>query len=177
MRKVFLVFVLFIAVLVQAQENFYFNYARCEIMGVFNGELIKRESKSVRAGLDNFTHDFIAVVNFNDFEIKNKITGENIDFEKVVMQVKGQIPLDEMRDNNKQIQNYKAELEIVFPDETMTSLFDIEVQFFSNGGGFRVVRMKTELDISAINNEKLKDFENKLFIEISYNIYKLKDYY
>ena len=176
MKKVLLVIVLFVGFFVNAQESFYFNYARCEIVGVFNGELIKRESKNVKAGLDNFSHDFVVVVNFNDFEIKNKITGENIDFEEYTMRIKGQIPLDEMRTNKKQVQNYQAELEVIFPEQTITALFDIEVQYFSNGGGFRVVRMKTELDISEINNEKLKDFEKKLFLEVSYNIYKLKDY-
>jgi len=56
-------------------------------------------------------------------------------------------------------------------------LFNIEVQYFSHSSnGFRVVRMRAEIDTDELENEKLKDFEKKLFLDVSYNIYKLKDY-
>ena len=101
MKKILLVIVLFVGLLVNAQESFYFNYARCEITGVFNGELVKSETKNVRAGLDDFFHDFVMVVGFNEFHLKNTITGEDINFEKYTMRIKGQIPLDDMRTNKK----------------------------------------------------------------------------
>ena len=92
------------------------------------------------------------------------------------MKIKGQIPLDDMRGNNKQVQNYQAELDVIFPDLTITSLFNIEVQYFANGKeGFRVVRMRTEIPVDD-TFEKLKGFEKTLFIDISYNIYKFKSY-
>jgi len=176
MKKFLVVLAIFIGFNAFSQTGFYFSYAQCEIIGVFNGDLIKRQSKNVKAGLDDFTHDFIAIVGFDDFNVKNKITGEDIQFNETLMKIKGQIPLDDMRGNNKQVQNYQAELEIIFPDETITSLFNIEVQYFANGKeGFRVVRMRTEIPIDD-SFEKLKGFEKTLFIDISYNINKFKTY-
>ncbi len=176
MKKFLVVLVMFIGFNSFSQKGFYFSYAQCEIIGVFNGELIKRQSKNVKAGLDDFSQDFIALVGFEDFNVKNKITGEDIDFHEIIMKIKGQIPLDEMRGSNKQVQNYQAELEVIFPDITITSLFNIEIQYFANGKeGFRVVRMRTEIPIDE-SFEKLKGFEKTLFIDISYNINKFKSY-
>jgi len=176
MKKFLVVLVMLISLNIFSQKDFYFSYPRCEITGVFNGELIKRQSKNIKAGLDDFSHDFIAIVGFDDFDVKNKISGEDIQFHKTVMKIKGQIPLDDMRANNKQIQNYQAELEVIFPDVTITSLFNIEVQYFANGKeGFRVVRMRTKIPIDD-SFKKLKGFEKTLFIDISYNIYKFKSY-
>ncbi len=176
MKNFLIVLVIFIGLNAFSQTSFYFSYPRCEITGVLNGELIRHETKNVKAGLDDFSHDFIAVIGFNDFSVKNKITGEDINFNNFGMKIKGQIPLNDMRVNNKQVQNYTAELDVVFPNETITSIFNIEVQYFANGKeGFRVVRMKTEIPIDD-TNEKLKDFEKTIFIDISYNIYKFKSY-
>lgn len=176
MKKIILLFLVFFIInSVFSQKGFYFNYARCEITGVFNGELIKRESKNVRAGLDDFSQDFLAVVNFDDFRVKNKVTGEDLDFNQQLMKIKGQIPLDDMRSNTKQMQNYKMELEIIFPNQTINTLFNMEVQYFANGEGFRVVRMRAEIEVPE-ENERLKGFEKTLFIDLTYHIYKLKSY-
>ena len=176
MKKLLVVLAMLIGFNVFSQKDFYFSYPRCEIVGVFNGELVKRQSKNVKVGLDDFSHDFIAIVGFSEFDLKNKVSGEDVQFNDFVMKVKGQIPLDDMRVNTQQVQNYQAELEIFFPDTTITSLFNIEVQYFANDKeGFRVVRMRTEIPVDD-SFEKLKGFEKTLFLDISYNIYKFKSY-
>jgi len=175
MKKIALIFTILVGLSSFSQTGF--SDAACEIESVYKGNLVKRESRNIQVGLDEFSQDFVAVINFDDFILKDNVTGKSIEFDEVIMKIKGQIPLKEMQANDKQAQNYQTELEIIFSDVvTMTSVFDIVVEYFETGNeGFRVVVMKTEIPIDD-SFEKLKGFEKTLFIDISYNIYKFKSY-
>jgi len=161
-----------------AQKNFVFQYPRVEITGVFNGELVKRETKQVRIGLSKETGEFIVIMNFDDFKLQNKETGEVLDFPDESMKIHGYIDLNTMRDNKSQLQTYKTELTIDFPNVTITSLFDIEVQNFKNqDSGFSLVRMNTELNFEDLKAGGINGFENKFYVTIVFQVYEMQTYH
>jgi len=161
-----------------AQQNFVFQYPRVEITGVFNGELVKRETKQVRIGLSKETGEFIVVMNFDDFKLQNKETGEVLDFPDESMKIHGYIDLNSVRDNNSQFQTYKAELTIDFPSTAITSLFDLEIQFFKNqDSGFSLVRMNTELNFEDLKAGGINGFEDKFYVTIIFQVYEMQTYH
>ena len=161
-----------------AQQDFVFQYPRVEITGVFNGELVKRETKHVRIGLSKETGEFLVIMNFDDFKLQNKETGEIIDFPDESMKIHGDLDLKDMRENTNQFQTYKAELTIDFPSTTITSLFNVEIQYFKNQErGFSLVRMNTELDFEDLRAGGITGFEDTFYVTIIFQIYQIQDYH
>ena len=161
-----------------AQQDFVFQYPRVEITGVFNGELVKRETKQVRIGLSKETGEFLVIMNFDDFKLQNKETGEIIDFPDESMKIHGDLDLKDMRENTNQFQTYKAELTIDFPGTTITSLFNVEIQYFKNQErGFSLVRMNTELDFEDLRAGGIIGFEDTFYVTIIFQIYQIQDYH
>ena len=177
--RIFLIGILtFITIGLFAQQNFVFQYPRVEITGVFNGELVKRETKQVRIGLSKETGEFLVVMNFDDFKLQNKETGKIIDFPDESMKIHGSIDLNSIRDNNSQFKTLKTELTIDFPNTTITSLFNVEVQNFKKqDSGFSLVRMNAELNFEDLKAGGINGFEDKFYITIIFQVYEMQTYH
>lgn len=179
MRVLFIGLFTFITFGLFAQSGYVFQYPRAEIAGVFNGELVKRETKQVRIGLSKETGEFIVIMNFDDFKLQDKETGEILDFPDESMKIHGYLDMNNFRENTNQFQTYKAELTIDFPnDVNITSLFNIEVQYFKNQErGFSLVRMNSELNFEDLKAGGINGFEDKFFVTLIFQIYQSKDYH
>ncbi len=178
MKILFISFFTLITFGLFAQQGFVFQYPRVEITGVFNGELVKRETKQVRIGLSKETGEFVVIMNFDDFKLQNKETGEILDFPDESMKIHGYLDLNTMRENSNQFQTYKAELTIDFPNNTITSLFDVEIQYFKNQDrGFSLVRMNSELNFEDLKAGGINGFEDKFFVTLIFQVYQSHNYH
>ena len=178
MKKQLIILFTFISFTLFAQSGFVFQYPRVEITGVFNGELVKRETKKARIALSKETGEFVAVMNFDDFQLQNKETGEVLDFPDESMKIHGFIDLNEGRSNTNEFQNYKTELTIDFPDNTIHSLFNIEIQYFKNQErGFSLVRLTSELSFQDLQSGGINGFEDKFYITLTVQVYKIQNYH
>jgi len=161
-----------------AQEGYMFQYPTAGFTAVFNGDLVKRETKQVRIGLSKETGEFIVLMNFDDFKLQNKETGELIDFPDNSMKIHGYLDMNNFSENTNQFQNYKAELTIDFPSGTVTSLFNIEIQYFKNQErGFSLVRMNSELNFLDLKGGGINGFEDTFFYTLTFQVYQSKNYH
>lgn len=178
MKLLFISIFTFITLGMFAQEGYIFQYPRAEFTAVFNGDLVKRETKQVRIGLSKETGEFVVFMNFDDFKLQNKETGEIVDFPDNSMKIHGYLDMNNFSENTNQFQNYKAELTIDLPAGTITTLFNIEIQYFKNQErGFSLVRMNTELNFEELRAGGIHGFEDSFFYTLTFQIYRTQNYH
>ena len=158
-----------------SQENLLVQSPACYINGVLNGEKATWESENVKIGINKSTADFTSIINFDEFKIQNKLTGEQIKFEDNIMKIYGQIPLNDMLANIKTQQTYKADFTVEFGDNTSQTVFTINITYVSKH--YRAVSIYGEVSFSDFNKTPPDNFEEDLSIEMRFQLYKYEGYY
>lgn len=170
-KTILFIFVILFTIPLFSQKRLEVLNTKFEFNAVRNNQPVRLETKDFGLNLNYQTGDFFSKINltearlYSDSEIEYRIPGDEF------LEITGNIPINEILDNNNQKQMLSIELNVMHLNKIVPVVFNFEINKIENTArGFTLFNVSGLIFLADFGVEDLKGYEPEVQIVLNFQV-------